>query len=214
MSGQFSLDELETYEGNRRLRPVTVPVVIHRKTRFVVHVEVGAMPARGGLSALDRERKARQGPRPSESREKVTLCLRALDRAHHPSASVEIITDQKSTYPPIVKSIFGQRLIVHARESSRRRRNTRNVLFQINHTFAMMRDQVSRLVRRTWAASKLRMRLERHLWIWVAWRNYVRTAEADEPEETAAMRLKVVAQRLAPADLLRWRHPFLSPLPS
>jgi hypothetical protein len=38
----------------------------------------------------------------------------------------------------------------------------------------MMRDGISRLVRRSWGASKLRARLELHAWIWVVWRNYVR----------------------------------------
>jgi hypothetical protein len=77
----------------------------------------------------------------------------------------------------------------------------------------MMRDQVSRLVRRTWAASKIRARLERHLWLWIAWRNYVRPATADGTRDTAAMRLKLVERRLTAAELLRWRWPALSPLP-
>lgn len=214
LRGAFSLDELETYEHDRRLKPLTVPVLIHARSRFVVHAEVGQLPARGNLSPRDRARKLAQGPRPSESRETVRRCFRALARAHHPRAWIELVTDQKSTYRPLAKEVFGARLAVHVRESSRRRRNAQNVLFPINHSFAMMRDQISRLVRRTWAASKLRTMLRHHAWIWIAWRNYVRPVTHDETRRTAAMCLGVAGRRLRAADLLRWRWPGRSLAPA
>ena len=60
------------------------------------------------------------------------------------------------------------------RISSRDPRDVRNPLFPINHTLAMMRDSLSRLVRRTWAASKKKERLALHAWVWIAYRNYIR----------------------------------------
>lgn len=209
-AGSFSLDELETYEHNRRLRPLTVPVLIHRATRFVVHAEVGQLPARKAVSALDRQRKAAAGPRPSESRRVVRATLEALARLQPPGRAVELVTDRKSTYRGLARAVLGARLITHVRESARTPRNTSNVLFQINHTFATMRDTVSRLVRRTWAASKRRTQLVHHLWIWVAWRNYVRPLTVDCPQESAATRLRLVRRRLRTAEILRWRWPLLS----
>lgn len=47
--GTFQLDELETYETDRRLCPVTMPLLIHRRTYLVIHAEVAPLPARGGL---------------------------------------------------------------------------------------------------------------------------------------------------------------------
>lgn len=207
LAGAFSLDELETYEHDRRLMPLTVPVLIHRSSRFVVGAEVGRLPARGNLRPFDQARRRTRGPRPNESSMAVRGCLEQLRRALHPSHLIEITTDRKASYRPLIKQTFPGRLAVHVRESSRRTRNTSNVLFQINLTLAMMRDQIARLVRRTWAASKLRSMLRRHVWIWIAWRNYVRLAAHDEQTHTAAMLVGIAPRRYASRDLLRWRHP-------
>ena len=69
----------------------------------------------------------------------------------------------------------------------------------------MMRDGISRLVRRTWAASKLRAKLERHAWIWLVWRNYVRAITNRSPRVTPAMALKVETKRWRPAEIFAWR---------
>jgi transposase-like protein len=205
--GTFSLDELETYEHNRRLRPLTLPVLIHRPTRFVVHAEVGQIPARGGLSPHDARLKLAQGPRPSESRRVVDRCFAVLKSVHDPKELLQLVTDRKSTYPSIVKRHFGNRIAAHVREAAKTPRNRANPLFAINHTLASMRDHLSRLVRRTWAASKRRDRLELHAWIWIAWRNYVRPISNRLAPISAAMMLGLAHRRLDPADLLRWRWP-------
>lgn len=207
LRGAFSFDELETYEHDRRLQPLTIPVLIHRGSRFVVGAEVGRIPARGRLSEYDRARLRGREARPNESSIAVERCLMQLRRALPLNGLLEIITDRKSAYRTLVRRVFPERIAVHARESSKRTRNTGNVLFQINHTLAMMRDQISRLVRRTWAASKLRSMLRRHVWIWIAWRNYVRLAAHDEKRRSAAMVIGVAGKRYTPNELLRWRRP-------
>jgi hypothetical protein len=210
LSGFFSFDELETFENDRRLQPLTVPVLIHRKTRFLVHLEVAPLPARGGLSPRDRERKERRaaafGRRVSGSAAAVERCLLALKDVHAPLAPVELITDRKRSYPPLVRRMFPHRA-AFVRESSGAVRNTLNPLFAINHTLAMLRDQVSRLVRRNWGASKRADQLVHHLWIFAAWRNYVRPTFNHTPSQSAASALGLFPGRLKPADLLRWKWP-------
>ena len=208
--GSFSLDELETYEHNRRLQPVTMPVLIHRATRFIVHAAAGAIPARGGLSGRDAQRKAAQGPRVSESSVVVDRCFAALKRVHDPHELLQLVVDQKRSYPGLAKRHFGNRIASLVTESSKRARNTSNPLFAINHTLATLRDHVSRLVRRTWAASKLRAQLEHHVWIFVAWKNYARPLSNRLRKVSAAMMLGMIDRKLALADLLRWRWPRLS----
>ena len=44
----FLMDELETYAVSRRNDPLTVPVLIHKHSFFVVHTAVGPLPRRGG----------------------------------------------------------------------------------------------------------------------------------------------------------------------
>ena len=208
IAGVFQLDELETFEHSRRLAPVTMPVLIERSSYFVVDVKAAPLPCRGGLSEEDKKRKAARekvgGVRRSGSKKAVTECFQRLAEFHDPSRAVEVQTDQKSTYGPILRRTFGTRL-AHKRYSSRDRRDYKNPLFPINHTLAMMRDGISRLVRRTWAASKLRDRLERHAWIWIAWRNYVRGITNEAPQTSPAMAIGIEWRRWSVAQMCAWR---------
>ena len=208
LSGPFQLDELETFEHSRRLAPVTLPVLIGRHSYFIVDLESAALPCRGGLSTRDRKRKeereARFGRRRSGSRRAVSDCFKALAEVHTPLVPVVVGTDRKSTYPGILREHFGER-VAHVRTSSKAKRDYSNPLFPINHTLAMTRDGISRLVRRSWAASKLRERLEWHAWIWAAWRNYVRAITNKAPKVTAAMAAGVASRKWSVARMCAWR---------
>ncbi|HEX9792707.1 MAG TPA: hypothetical protein VGC54_01875 [Planctomycetota bacterium] len=57
LAGTFQLDELETFDTDRRLQPVTVPVLIDRGSYFLVHVETAPLAARGGLPGRDEVRR-------------------------------------------------------------------------------------------------------------------------------------------------------------
>jgi hypothetical protein len=208
--GSFSLDEAETYEHNRRLKPLTLPVLIHRPTRFLVHIEVGKLPARGNLKGRDLRRKAAQGPRRSESWEKVDRCFAVLKRIHDPRELLSLVVDQKKSYPILAKKHFGDRIGTLVMESSKRARNPANPLFAINHTLATLRDHVSRLVRRTWAASQRAAALVDHAWLFLAWRNIARPLSNSIRHVSSAMMLGLTDRIWSLADLLRWRWPSLS----
>jgi hypothetical protein len=64
-------------------------------------------------------------------------------------------------------------------------------------------------VRRSWAASKQREKLEWHLWIYIAWRNYVRPITNARHFETAGMVAGLAPRMLEISELLQWRifHP-------
>ena len=208
LRGVFQLDELETFEHSRRLAPVSMPVLIERKSYFIVELETAELPCRGRLSEKDREKKrereAEFGVRRSGSRTAVAKCIDVLGEHHSAAGSVLVQTDRKSSYRTILSQRLGSRL-EHVQHSSTAKRDYGNPLFPINHTLAMMRDGVSRLVRRTWAASKKRSKLERHAWIWTVWRNYVRGITNDYPTRTPAMVLGVEAKRWRPSEILAWR---------
>jgi hypothetical protein len=212
IKGIFQMDELETYEGDRRLSPVTFPVLIERKSYFVVHGEAAPMAARGNLTAQYRARldgrNARDGVRRSGSRNAVQNTFRKLMDVHNPHRGVHLQTDMKKTYGNDLRDVAGEHPIWHTVTSSKIRRNYRNLLFPINHTFAMMRDCISRLVRRTWAASKRRQMLDVHFWVWVAYRNYVRGITV-QTKTTPAQALGVIGKALKNSELLKWRWPRL-----
>ncbi len=208
IGGTFQLDELETFEHSRRLAPVTVPVLIEKSSYFVLYTEAAALPSRGGLSPDDRERRALRelihGKRRSGSRDAVRRCFDVLRRLHAPGQCARVQTDCKGTYSALLKRAFEGRLL-HERHPSRAKRDYKNPLFPINHTLAMLRDGISRLVRRTWAASKLRSRLAKHLWIWIVWRNFVRGITNRAPRVTPAMALGIARRRLRREEILTWR---------
>ena len=209
LRGTYLLDELETFETDRRLRPVTVPVLLQRGSLFVVYACAGPLAPRGRLDAWHarrlEEETARSGRRRCGSKVAVRKALEYLDRALVSRSSLNLTTDRKSSYPELVRAIFSRRFGSHARESSKRRRDRGNPLFPVNHTLAMMRDGISRLVRRSWAASKLRARLEDHIWIWVAYRNYVRGITVDAPRTTPAMVAGIAQRPWTSREIFRWK---------
>ncbi|MCK6444752.1 MAG: hypothetical protein L6Q99_00005, partial [Planctomycetes bacterium] len=80
-----------------------------------------------------------------------------------------------------------------------------NPLFPINHTLARVRDNLSRLVRRNWGASKKREWLLGHCAIWITYRNYVRDRVNRERGVTPAMKLGLETAPWSVERLLRWR---------
>jgi transposase-like protein len=210
LRGIFQLDELETYETDRRLQPVTMPVIIERSSYFVVHGEAAPMGARGNLTPTHTKRKLRyeiqQGIRRSGSLEAVQNSLLKLREAHSPAHRIHLQSDKKTTYRREFRRIVRAQVLCHSTTSSKVRRDKENMLFPINHTFAMMRDCISRLVRRTWAASKSRQRLNSHFWIWVAYRNYIRSITV-RAKVTPAQVIGVQNHGWTQVELLKWRWP-------
>ena len=206
----FLMDELETYEHHRKLKPVTVPVLIERESYFVVDWRVGALAPRGKRTPGEEKvlaiHRAREGVRRSESAKVVRECFARLAETAPKKDAIAVLTDQKESYERILKKTFGKRCL-HSRTSSKARRDTTNPLWRINHTLARLRDGISRLVRETWAASKLRARLAWHLAIWTAWRNYVRGRTNHEPRTTPAMALGVESRHWTHLELLERRLP-------
>lgn len=213
LAGTFVFDELETYEHDRHLRPLTVPVLVHRESLFVLHAGVAPLPSRRPVPPRKRRALARlereEGRRESGSRRAVERAFEVLGEVLGAPGRATLVSDRKSSYPGTLRREVGGGL-AHERVSSREKRNRANPLFAVNLTLAMLRDGISRLVRRTWAASKRAWRLEHHLWVWMAFRNWVRervVMPAEERRVSAACRLGLAGTRRSVRELLRWRVP-------
>lgn len=206
------LDEFETFETDRRLRPVTVPVLIDPHSYFVIHVDTAPLPPRGNLRPRDRERRqameAKEGRRRSGSAAAVTRTLAAWKAFGGSRPGKMLQSDKKSSYRRILRKVFAGEDVQHAWVKSTAPRNYGNLLFPCNHTNALFRDSMSRLVRRTWAAAKKRVALERHLWLYAVFRNYVREITRKCRKVSSAMALGVMEKKLTWTQLLRWKAPF------
>jgi len=211
LMGTWLLDEQESFETHRKLKPLTTPVLIEGRSGYLLHHETAPLPPRRPLTPREQAQLARveavEGRRRSGSKKAVQACFDVLAKVVAPIPVVTIHTDKKRTYPGCIRRALGDG-VRHEQTHSRRPRCTSNPLFRINHTLAMLRDGVSRLVRRNWGASKMAKRHARHLWVWTAYKNYVRpmTNKHDRVGGlTPAMALGVETKRWKPVDLLRWR---------
>jgi hypothetical protein len=198
---------METFETDRRLFPVTVPVLIERNSYFVIHAESADLPARGNMGDFHKTRKkayeAIHGKRKSGSRKAVANTLRKLKRVV--DGSICFQSDKKSTYRSLLNKLYPETVDTIQFSKSSEPRIPGSLLFPINQTLAMMRDGMSRLVRRSWCHAKKRRSIDAHFWIWAAWRNYVRGITVLNLEETPAMVFGVTQKKWTVAELLRWK---------
>jgi len=208
LHGRYQLDELETFEHNRRLAPVTAPILIEAHSYFVVHAATGDLPARKPLSPLNllklELRELQRGKRKSESRFAVKRCWSKLEELTRSAPEVLVTTDRKTMYASGLKQRFGARLR-HTRISSKEPRGYDNPLFPVNHTMAMGRDGLSRLVRRNWATTKITRELRHHLSVWTSWRNYVRYITNENKKQSPAMAFGVCDRFFSVEQMLEWR---------
>lgn len=211
LQGIFQLDELETFEGDRSLCPVTVPVLIERKSYFVLHTGVAPMGYRGRLNPRAKRRleiyQTLHPRRKNQSRLAVAGALLRLKELLADESLLHLQTDRKTTYKYLAKQIFPGRIAMHVRESSKTARTYGNVLFPINHTLAMMRDGISRLVRRSWGVSKDRNRLNDHMSTWMVYRNYLRGITVKDPNITPAMALGISQKPFLAKEIFSARWP-------
>lgn len=207
LAGPFQLDELESFERNR-YQPVTAPVLIDRRTFFLVATAVGPLRRKGRMTPhqkRERERhEALHGRRPSHSARAVRQVFARLGfvlDAHRPFL---LETDQKPLYGQLGRRLFGARL-VWSPHSASTRRDRSNPLFPINHTNARLRHFLSRLRRRTWCVSKTMRDLQRHLGIASLWVNYARGI-TNRTRVTPAQALGLLPRLLRPEELVSWRQ--------
>ncbi len=205
----LQFDELETYEGRRNTRPLSVPVLIEKKSRYVVWAESAPIRPHGRMSEARkravREDERRFGPRKDLSRRAARRTLARGGELATELKTVVLETDEKPFYPLLARAAFGAGRLVHLRTNSKLARRTWNPLFAINHTEAMARDLLGRLRRESWLASKKRRFLDLGLQVWMAYRNLVRR-RFNFDQASPAMSLGLVDRRLRPGELLSWRQ--------
>ena len=210
LPGEFVLDEAETFERHRLMAPVTVAMVVHRKTRFVLAAQVGTLaprirPGHRRWSEKQlRDHVSGEKPRRNESRKIVGRALEKLVRVAAPGASA-LLSDQKKSYPPALRRFDPKRGIEHRTFPTRGSKHSRHPLFAVNHLFAMVRDALARMRRRTWCHSKSRLWLWWLLGIYLVWKNFVRPRFNGE-RKTAAQRAGLTTRRWRVEDLFAWRH--------
>ena len=208
-AASMQFDELETYETRRNTRPLSLPLLIEKQSRYIIWGESATIRPSGVMSKARkraiREDEKRYGRRRDCSRRGCARTLRRGAALVEGLRSVVLFTDEKSTYPRLARAVFGKERLLHRRTSSKLVRDTWNPLFAINHTEAMARDHMGRLRRESWLASKQRRYLDLALQLWMTYRNYVRR-RFNYDEESPAQKLGFVDRRMKCGEVLSWRQ--------
>ena len=211
LTGDVSLhfDELETYEGQRNTRPLSVPVLLESYSRFIIWAEAAPIRPRGKMS--NKRRKAiiesdkQHGRRKDLSRRSVVRAFSRGATLVKCSSSVTLETDEKSSYPGLARGSFRSQRLRHNKTNSRLFRGTWNPLFAVNNEEAIMRDLMGRLRRDSWLVSKKRRFLDLALQVHIAYRNLTRKRFNHDVESPAQV-LGFLPRRLSPHEILGWRQ--------
>ena len=173
---EVQFDEMESIE-HTKLKPLTIALAVSEDYK-ILGVKVGMIPAKGHLSRISLKK---YGPRENQSEAGLKELFQSL-KACLKSDDFLIKSDAKPTYEKIVKEIFPQnryqKTISRVNKEKRREMKYTSLekrifdpLFALNQRFAMLRDHIKRLTRRSWCTTKKIENLEKHLYLYIASNN-------------------------------------------
>jgi transposase-like protein len=165
-------DDLETFE-HTKCKPLSVTLAVEYKTRRILGFSVSQMPCKGKLARISVKKYGFRRDDRAQGRQDLFEQIKPLIK---PGALIK--SDKNPHYPKDVKRHFPDS--VHETHKGRRgcivgqgelKKIGRDPLFSLNHTCARLRDDIKRLVRRTWATTKKPERLHAHLMIYSLYHN-------------------------------------------
>jgi transposase-like protein len=202
----LAVDGFESFEFSQ-YTPVQFHLAVGAASHFVYGFTDSELRRKGRMTAAQKERRAeleaalgRPDPRSIE-REMAALLQITVPPG---SGVVDLRTDEHPAYPRALGRLAG-RAFAHEVTSSRVPRTTRNPLFPVNLADLLLRHSSANHKRETIAFSKRRQSAAERLWIWVVWRNTMKSFSERRQDATPAERLGLLARKLAVADVLAER---------
>jgi hypothetical protein len=172
----LQFDEMETFERSKCL-PLSIPMVVEAHTRKILGFRVAVMPAKGPLADISRKKYGFREDQRAAAAASLFTEVAPLIRSN-----ATITSDQNPKYPLWLKPHFPK--ATHVAVKGRRgcvvgqgelKIGGFDPLFSFNHTAAMLRANINRLVRKTWCTTKRIDRLEAHIALYVQYHNSVLT---------------------------------------
>ncbi len=176
-------DELISFE-HTRLKPLSVAVMSSVQHRCIIGFGVAQIPAYGVIAKRSREKYGRRINRSGPMRKRVLA-----EVTKQLSDCVLINSDEHPRYADEIKKALPN--CTHVQHRSVRgsltgqgelKRTGYDPLFPINHTLAMMRDNIKRFARRTWCTTKRIDALSDVLAIYMHYHNTVLIPEINSSE--------------------------------
>jgi transposase-like protein len=168
----MQIDDLITKE-NSKLKPLSVSIAVDEDRRLILSLEVSQIPAFGHLSKLAVKK---YGRRKDEHFEGLTRLFQAITPIVSPE--VRIKSDEHQRYPGFISAYLprAKHLTYHSERGciagqGELKKIHFDPLFVVNHTCALLRANVNRLIRKTWCTTKDPVRLKDHLDIFMYFYN-------------------------------------------
>ncbi len=174
LSLQF--DDLETSE-HTKCKPVSVALAVEANHRKILNFKVSQMPARGLLT-----KKAFEKYGFRKDRRSMGWNLMMKELKPHVHTEAVFTSDENPHYPKYLKrhhpkathvQIKGGRGAITGQGELKKLKY--DPIFSLNHTCAMLRANINRLIRKTWCTTKTIKGLTDHLWIYVVYHNQILT---------------------------------------
>lgn len=160
----IEFDDMETFE-HTKCKPLSIALAVDSKTRWILGFEVSQMPCKGLLAKTSVKKYGYRKDMRVQGRKKL---FSRIKKCILPGATIK--SDENPHYVNDVQIYWGP--VVHKRYLGRQGAVTGqgelkkigfDPLFSLNHTCAVLRARVSRLIRRTWNTTKKPERLAQHL---------------------------------------------------
>jgi transposase-like protein len=193
-SNEIVIDGFESFEWSQYY-PFHHNVAVEVDTGYFVYHTDSELRRKGRMTEHQKRRRVElefQHGRPSPREIEVGV-RELLEVTTLKNAAISIRSDDHRAYPRAMRGIDS--LISHSVTSSKRRRDDRNPLWEVNVLDLMIRHSTAAHKRETIAWAKRRQVSAEKLAIFQVWRNYIKRRWEKGPKESAAM-LKGLAHRL------------------
>lgn len=168
----IQFDDLITKEKTK-LKPVSITVSTDVESGLLLSIHASQIPAFGHLAKISREKYGKRKSHHKESLKKMFDEIFPLV-----SQNALIASDEHHFYPDFVNRYFPDADYQRFKSikgcvagQGELKRAARDPLFGINHKLAMMRDDINRLVRRSWCVTQSIEMLQYHLEIYKKFHN-------------------------------------------
>ena len=170
----IQLDDLITKE-NSKLKPLSVSVAVDENNRRILATEVSQIPSFGHLAKIAVQK---YGERKDEHFEGLTRLFQRIAPVVSPEVIVKSDEHQRypgfiSTYLPHSKHFTFKSERACVAGQGELKKVSFDPLFIVNHTCAMLRGNINRLIRKTWCTTKDPARLRDHLEVFTYFYNEV-----------------------------------------
>jgi hypothetical protein len=171
-ANEVQFDDMETFE-HTKCKPLSITLAVEKRSRWILGFEVSQMAAKGRLAKIAIKKYGFR--RDFRARGRKNL-FRQLRNIVSPDAVFE--SDQNPYYSKDLKTYFpnakhltfkGLRGSIVGQGELKKVRF--DPLFSLNHSCAMLRDNIKRLSRRTWCTTKLPANLRFHIAIYALFHN-------------------------------------------